>query len=133
MQHSPRVASKRHRRIRRASGRRARDTSLAPWRHHVARKAGRRRYSAAEKKKILDTAVKENLTGAEVQKRFGIAQLTFYRWRGPVRARRGGAGKAGGSGGAVNVEAIRSEVRAGIQRVLPQVIREEVQSYLAEV
>ena len=56
----------------------------------MARKAGRRRYSAAEKKKILDTAVKENLTGAEVQKRFGIAQLTFYRWRGPVRARRGG-------------------------------------------
>lgn len=95
----------------------------------MARKAGRRRYSAAEKKKILDTAVKENLTGAEVQKRFGIAQLTFYRWRGPVRARRGGAPGRGG----VNVEAIRSEVRAGIQKVLPQVIREEVQSYLAAI
>jgi transposase-like protein len=98
----------------------------------VARKAGRRRYSAAEKKKILDTAVKENLTGAEVQKRFGIAQLTFYRWRGPVRGRRAGAGKPGRAG-SVNVEAIRSEVRAGIQKVLPQVIREEVQSYLAAI
>ena len=98
----------------------------------MARKAGRRRYTAAEKKKILETAVKERLTGAQVQKRFGIAQLTFYRWRGPVRGPRARLA-AGRLGGRVNVDAIRSEVRAGIQKVLPQVIREEVQSYLAEI
>ena len=112
-------------------GRRAREKREAPWRTLVARK-GRRRYSAAEKKKILDTAVKESLTGAQVQKRFGIAQLTFYRWRGPVRGRRAGGGRPGRPAG-VNVEAIRSEVRAGIRSVLPQVIREEVQAYLAEI
>ena len=97
----------------------------------MARK-GRRRYTAAEKKKILETAVKEKLTGAQVQKRFGIAQLTFYRWRGPVRGRRAGLGRPGRPVG-VNVEAIRSEVRAGIRSVLPQVIREEVQAYLAQI
>ena len=99
----------------------------------MARKAGRRRYTAAEKKKILDTAAKENLTGAEVQKRFGIAQLTFYRWRGPVRGKRAGGPGRAGRGGGINVDAIRSEVRAGIRKVVPQVIREEVQAFLADI
>ncbi len=102
----------------------------------MAQKAGRRRYTAAEKKDILNTAVKENLTGAQVQKRFGIAQLTFYRWRGPVRGKRAVAGPAGRPGrpaGGSSIDAIRSEVRAGIQRVLPEVIRQEVQSYLAGI
>jgi transposase-like protein len=99
----------------------------------VARKAGRRRYTAAEKKNILDTATRENLTGAQVQKRFGIAQLTFYRWRGPVRGKRAAGGRPGRPAGGVNIEAIRSEVRAGIQKVLPEVIRQEVQTYLAAI
>jgi transposase-like protein len=102
----------------------------------VARKAGRRRYTSAEKKNILNTALKENLTGAQVQKRFGIAQLTFYRWRGPVRGKRAGAGtgaRPGRPSGGISVDAIRNEVRAGIQRVLPEVIRQEVESYLAGV
>jgi transposase-like protein len=110
---------------------------LAPWRGSVARKAGRRRYTAAEKKNILNTAIKENLTGAQVQKRFGIAQLTFYRWRGPVRGKRaaGGTGRGPGRppGSGANLDSIRSEVRAGIQKVLPEVIRQEVQSYLAAI
>ena len=99
----------------------------------MARKAGRKRYTAAEKKNILTTAAKENLTGAQVQKRFGIAQLTFYRWRGPVRAPRGGAGPGRPVGGGISADVIRNEVRAGIQRVLPDVIRQEVTNYLAEI
>ena len=103
----------------------------------MARKAGRKRYTSAEKQNILRTAAKEGLTGAQVQKRFGIAQLTFYRWRGPVRGPKARLAAAGGSGAAgkpgAGVESIRSEVRAGIQRVLPDVIRQEVANYLAEV
>jgi len=99
----------------------------------VARKAGRKRYTAAEKKNILTTAAKEGLTGAQVQKRFGIAQLTFYRWRGPVRGKRAGAGPGRPAGGGISADAIRSEVRAGIQQVLPEVIRQEVAAYLAGI
>jgi transposase-like protein len=110
----------------------------------VAKKASRRRYTAAEKKKILETAVKEGLTGAQVQKRFGIAQLTFYRWRGPVRgpkaraaaaaaAVRGITAPAGLATAGARLDAIRAEVRAGIRQVLPGVIREEVSNYLAEI
>lgn len=100
----------------------------------MARKAGRRRYTAAEKRNILSTAQKEGLTGAQVQKRFGIAQLTFYRWRGPVRGKRAGTGARGRRGGGrMGVDAIRNEVRAGIQKVLPDVIRQEVSSFLSAI
>ena len=93
----------------------------------MAKKSRRRRYSAAEKKKILDTARRENLTGAQVRKRFGIATLTFYRWRGPVRSRRS-AGI-----GASDQATIREEVRSRIRKLVPQVIREEVAAYLAQI
>lgn len=106
------------------------------WRYIVAKKTTRRRYTAAEKKNILTTAAKEGLTGADVQKKFGIAQLTFYRWRGPVRGPKARARAAAGSrpaGGASNLDAIRAEVRAGVRAVVPQVIREEVANYLNEI
>ena len=112
----------------------------------MAKKATRRRYTEAEKRKILATAKKENLTGADVQKRFGIAQLTFYRWRGPVRGPKARAARAGGgleraatavgrtAGRAVaNLDAIRDEVRSGVRAVIPSVIREEVANYLSEI
>ena len=99
----------------------------------MARKAGRKRYTTAEKQNILRTAAKEGLTGAQVQKRFGIAQLTFYRWRGPVRGPKARLAGTSGGGALASVDGIRSEVRAGIQRVLPGVIREEVAAYLAAI
>ena len=67
-------------------------------------KQTRKRYTPAEKAKVLAAAAKEGLTGAQAAKRFGIAQLTFYKWRGPVRSdavgRRGkrGPGRPPGSG-----------------------------------
>lgn len=99
----------------------------------MAKKATRRRYTAAEKKNILATAAKEGLTGADVQKKFGIAQLTFYRWRGPVRGPKARARAAGTGAGGANLDAIRSEVRAGVRAALPGVIREEVANYLDEI
>jgi transposase-like protein len=136
MQHSPALVSFR---IDGSDARPGAARWIGPWRrgeNPVARKAGRRRYTAAEKKNILNTAARENLTGAQVQKRFGIAQLTFYRWRGPVRGKRaagGGGGRPGRPAGGLSVDSIRSEVRAGIRKVLPEVIRQEVQSYLAAI
>jgi transposase-like protein len=114
----------------------------------VAKKATRRRYTDAEKKKILRIAKKEGLTGADVQKRFGIAQLTFYRWRGPVRGPKARAARAAQPGGltraatvvgrtagraAASLDAIREEVRSGVRAVIPNVIREEVANYLREI
>src|SRR5689334_10601486 len=65
-----------------------------------------KRYTPAEKAKILAAAKAEGLTGDQVARKFGVASLTFYRWRGPVRSdalkRRGkrGPGRPPGSGNA---------------------------------
>jgi transposase-like protein len=100
-------------------------------------KKTRKRYTPAERAKILAAAKAEGLTGAQVSKKFGIAQLTFYKWRGPVRRdalkRRGkrGPGRAPGSGKArVNESAVSKAVQAQIKKMLPQIIREEVEAAL---
>jgi len=91
----------------------------------MAAKKGRgRRYTPAEKKKILAAAKKEGLSGAQVQRRFGVSPLTFYRWRGPVRSRRGRT--KGGTG----LRQVETLVAAQVQKVLPRVIREQVNAYL---
>jgi transposase-like protein len=100
-------------------------------------KRSRKRYTPAEKAKILAAAKSEGLTGAQAAKKFGIAQLTFYRWRGPVRsdavAKRAkrGPGRPPGSGSVhVNQGALRKAVREQVQKLLPQIIREEIEAAL---
>jgi transposase-like protein len=88
---------------------------------------GRKGYSPAVKAKILTTAKKENLTGAEVKKRFGISTLTFYRWRGPVRGKKRGPGRPKGKGlTKPQIAAARRKIRTQLKKLLPQIIREEV-------
>jgi transposase-like protein len=88
-----------------------------------------RRYSASEKAQILAVAKKENLTGAQVRKRFGVSTLSFYRWRGPVRRRRAGATVVNGRRGSAD-GVLRAGVRSRVEQVLPEVIRQEVAAYL---
>jgi transposase-like protein len=83
------------------------------------------RYAAAEKARIMAVASKKGLTALQVQKQFGVSPLTFYRWRGPVRGRARVAG---------NGEAdLRAQVQARVRAILPGVIREEVNAYLASI
>jgi len=95
----------------------------------------RKRYTPEQKKNILETATKEGLTGEQVAKRFGVAQLTFYRWRGPVRGPKAKAAMASKQLGKVRIDeqAIRQAVRASVARVLPQIIREEVAQALEQM
>jgi transposase-like protein len=86
-----------------------------------------RRYTADQKRTILAAAAKEGLTGAQVAKRFGVATLTFYRWRGPVRGPKARAAKQG-TRVAIDERALRSAVRARIARVLPEIIQQEIAS-----
>ena len=108
------------------------------------KKSTRKRYTPVQKQRILAAARKEGLTGAQVKQRFGVSTLTFYRWRGPVgRGRRVEPGGAirGGRGGKVHhglletaeidVVALREEVRRALHRLIPQVVQEEIEAYLA--
>jgi transposase-like protein len=110
-------------------------------------KQPRKRYTPAQKRRILSVARKEGLTGAQVRERFGVSLLTFYRWRGPVgRGRRvepGGGIRRRGRGAVprpphglletaeIDVVALREEVRRALHLLLPQVVQEELEAYLA--
>ena len=94
------------------------------------KKTTRRRYSAAKKKLILETAAKEKLTGIQVQKRFGIPMLTFYRWRGPKRRKATGkSAKIPALAKGVTAKA-RQQVQAEVRRTMPKIIQEEIAAYL---
>ena len=61
-------------------------------------KARRKRtqYSAGQRREVLAAAVKEKLTAAQVQKRFGVKPVTYYSWRkktGVAKARGGRKGR----------------------------------------
>jgi transposase-like protein len=83
------------------------------------------RYPAAEKARIMAAARKGGLTAQQVQEQFGVSPLTFYRWRGPVRGH-GALVSAGDSD-------LRAQVQARVRAILPSVIREEVNAYLASI
>lgn len=87
-----------------------------------------RRYGTSEKKRILKIARKQKLTGAQVRKRFGVSTLTFYRWRGPVRGRRG---KTAGTG--IGNGLVQDQVRETVRRIMPGIIRREVAAYLDRI
>jgi transposase-like protein len=93
-----------------------------------------KRYSKAEKARIMAAAKKGNMTGAEAAKKFGISTLTFYRWRGPVRGKRAkkrGPGRPRGTGKVhVNEAEIRRVVQEQIRNILPRIIQEEVAAAL---
>jgi len=93
-----------------------------------------KRYTDAERTKILATAKREGLTGAEVSKRFGVSTLTYYLWRkksgaprsrGPGRPRK----NRGGAGHVVDgdlMTQLREAVRQRLREILPELIRSEL-------
>jgi len=98
-------------------------------------KARRKRtqYSASQRKTVLATAIKEKLTAGQVQKRFGVKPVTYYSWRkktGVARPKRGGRRARAVVGSTNLVHSVRSEVRSRVQRMLPDIVRSEVNQYL---
>ena len=90
-----------------------------------------RRYTPAERANILAAAAREVLSGPKAAKKFGISQLTFYKWRGPVRGKKAKAGRLARVGKVrVDETAVRKAVRAQIEKLLPQIIREEIEAAL---
>lgn len=113
---------------------------MAKAKRKTARKASRKaratkrsnrgkRYTAADKKRILDAARKEKLTGEQVAKRFGVSTLTFYRWRGPVRSKRHSVEKTR-QRARVDGGDLRAHARSAIQERLPKIMREELDRFL---
>lgn len=98
-------------------------------------KRGRgRRYTEPERQRILETARREGLSGPKAAKRFGISTLTFYNWR---KKRGGSKARAASVSSHMNDEVlatqVRKSIRAAIERLLPDIIRSEVDGLLGSV
>jgi len=95
-----------------------------------------RRYSDAERGRILATAQREHLTGAQVRSRFGISTLTFYTWRkraGMGQEDKGRVGRPALTGSNPTFEEmIRQEVRARLARILPEILESEITNTVTE-
>ena len=102
----------------------------------MAKKARRtrKRYTDEQRQHILETARKEGLTAAAVQKRFNVTPVTYYSWRkktGAASHRRGrppGVRTAAANG---NLTAqVRQEVQQKVRAIIPEIVRSEVSAYL---
>jgi transposase-like protein len=95
-----------------------------------------RRYTPAERAKILAAAKREGLSGPKAAKKFGISQLTFYTWRrkavGTTRGRRPVGRPRAGTGSITGniAEQIRREIRARVSKLLPGIVRVEIDAVL---
>jgi transposase-like protein len=104
--------------------------------HEAKARRKRKKYTAAQRALVLATAQKEGLTAAQVEKKFGVAPVTYYSWRKKVGAtrRRRGAAKAAPKAASTDLTTqVRSEVRARVQQILPSIVRNEVNQYLNTV
>jgi len=128
-------SKKPHRARRKATPRKAaRSTKKAATVKRPPKTRRGKRYTDAERAKILATAKRDGLTGAEVSKRFGVSTLTYYLWRkksGAARSRRPGRPRSAG-GGARHVTdgdlmaQLRDAVRQRLRELLPELIRSEL-------
>ena len=67
----------------------------------------------------------EVLTGKQPAKKFGVSEVTLWKWRKankPVRAHR--TLRASANGGLASM--VRAEVQAHVRALVPQIAREEV-------
>jgi transposase-like protein len=100
-----------------------------------AKKKTRKKYSMADRARIVAAANAEGLTAAAVETKFGVKPVTYYSWRkkeatgkaGGTRSR-GRPARATGLAGAV-----RAEVQSRVREILPKIIREETDRYLRDV
>ena len=94
----------------------------------------RKSYTAQQRQSILDAASRDQMTAAQVQRKFGVTPVTYYSWRkksGTAR-RRGAASlmtSRTGRGGDLSNQ-VRLEVAQRVRQILPDIVRNEVSSYL---
>ena len=87
-----------------------------------------KRYSAAERARILSAAEKQGLNGVQAAKKFGISTLTYYTWkkRAAGTPRRASDRRVGSQ---TSLDALlRSRLRHRLEQLLPVVLREEVEA-----
>ena len=90
-----------------------------------------RRYTEQERARILTAAAREGLSGPKAAKKFGISTLTFYNWRKRAGAPRGQVSASIQLDGSL-AGVVRAHVQAKVRELLPGIVREEVDDFVAK-
>ena len=98
----------------------------------------RQTYTQQQRTEILSAASRDNLTAAQVKRKFGVTPVTYYSWRkkaGATRRRGGTTTIRTGSARTAPVNGnignqLRTEVQNRVRQILPEIVRSEVNSYL---
>lgn len=94
----------------------------------------RKKYTPDQRSTILAAAQKNGLTALDVQKKYGVAPVTYYSWRkkSGTGNRRRGLGRGRPAGGDLSTQ-VRTEVRSKVRQILPEIVRGEVSNYLTDL
>jgi len=78
------------------------------------------RYTEQERARILSAAASQGLTGKQASKKFGVSEVTLWKWRrdAKVSAARHSTGSL--------TSMVRAEVQARVRELIPAIIREEI-------
>ena len=89
-----------------------------------------KRYTEEQRARILSAAAKAGLTGRQAAKKFGVSEVTLWKWRrdakgaGQRRPKAAHTGRASANGSLAAI--IRAEVQARVREMIPTVVRDEV-------
>ena len=98
----------------------------------------RQSYTPEQRNEILDAASRDKLTAAQVKRKFGVTPVTYYSWRkksgstrphGEIKAAKRVA-TSGAAAGSELGNQLRAEVQNRVRQILPEIVRNEVNSYL---
>jgi len=93
-----------------------------------------RRYTDRQRARILVAIEQNRMTQVAAAKKYGVSTVTIWAWRrAAARPRQGARRKAAApalSNGAL-AELLRAQVRDRLRELIPDVVRQEVASYLA--
>jgi transposase-like protein len=90
----------------------------------------RKRYTPAERGKIMAEAKAAGLTGKQVAEKYGVSAVTFYLWRKKVGNGRSRSAGRNGTLASVTEAKLRAAVRAKMAGMLPKILNEEVDRVL---
>lgn len=90
----------------------------------------RRRYTEQERARVLAAAKREGLTGKQASKKFGVSEVTLWKWRraakGAKMKRHSRAARTKPATKGSLASMIRAEVHARVRDLLPEIVRAEI-------
>src|SRR2546426_2458497 len=96
-------------------------------------KKTRRRYTEQQRAAILADMRRNGLTEVAAAKKHGVSAMTIWTWNRAAKGRRSTRRTRVRRAGNGLDGLLRSEVRDRIRELLPEVVREEVASYIHQV